>query len=116
LALILSLLNFNDINLVEEAVKQMKVNYPGYLLFIIVAIRSTTEEIFFRGFLVKRIGVLASSLIFGLSHIFYGSIAEVAGALILGLILAIAYERFGNLTPNIITHIVYNFFALTVLG
>jgi hypothetical protein len=87
---------------------------PLFLVYLLV-VRVSTEEIFFRAFLVKRIGVTLSAILFGVMHLFYGSITEVVGAIALGGILGLAFQRNQNLYPNILAHFFYNLTALAFL-
>jgi hypothetical protein len=99
-----TLINFNDLSKVYETVKKISLPFMAYLLIV----RVSAEEMFFRGLLVQKIGVFASTLLFALAHALYGSIVEVIGAFVLGLVLAMTFDRTRNLWPNIIAHIAYN--------
>ncbi|MBU2100154.1 CPBP family intramembrane metalloprotease [Candidatus Micrarchaeota archaeon] len=109
-----TLIGVNDLNKVNEAVQAISTTSPA-LLFYYLTIRVFSEEIFFRGFLVKKTGVLFSSLIFGLAHLLYGSIIEIIGAFIAGLFLAYFYQKNNNLLPNIIGHMMYNAITLALV-
>ncbi len=115
IAFIISIISFffgvNDLNKVTETVKQISIISPILLLYY-MTIRVFSEEIFFRGFLVKKTGVLFSSLIFGLAHFMYGSLIEVIGAFAAGLFLAYFFQKNNNLIPNIIGHMAYNTITL----
>jgi len=74
----------------------------------------TAEELFFRGFLVKQIGVIGSSIAFAAVHVFYFSIGEVIGAFLLGLLLAYYFKKNNTLYPNIAAHIGYNLITLII--
>jgi hypothetical protein len=87
---------------------------PVILIYLIL-VRSSVEEIFFRGFLVNEIGVLFSSVLFSLAHIGYGSVSEVIGSFVLGLILAWNFKKNKNLIPNIIAHVFYNLILCLIL-
>ena len=70
------------------------------------------EELVFRGVLytwLRRWGVvvalLVSALIFGLSH---GINVVFPATVVLGLLLAFAYERSGSIWPGVVGHILYN--------
>jgi hypothetical protein len=84
----------------------------GLLLFGGIAV-PIAEEVFFRGVLYKwvrerwgiLIGVIASSLIFGLIHI---DIAVASTAFILGIILALVYEYSKSLWTAILIHAINN--------
>jgi len=106
-------LNINDLELVSQTMQQAKAAVP--LLFWFITVRVVSEEIFFRGFLVEKIGPVASSAVFALFHLGYGSVTEIVGAFILGLVLAKALQLNKNLYPNIFAHIAYNAVALFAL-
>lgn len=107
---------FNDLSKVEEVVQKLQESSPLFLIYLLV-VRVIAEEVFFRGFLVKRIGWVPATALFGIAHVSYGSITEVFGALILGGLLAKAYERNGNIVPNIVAHMFYNLiFVLFMLA
>lgn len=101
----------NDIGNVISTISAMSV----FLLVYMVIIRSAAEEVFFRGFLVKRIGIIPSTVFFAAMHVGYGSIAEIVGAFVLGLILSYAISKNGTVLPNIVAHIFYNLFAVFAL-
>ena len=106
-------IGFNDTQSVFEAISAIKMQNI-FLLFYLLFVRVAGEEVFFRGFLTAKIGIIPSSALFGLAHVFYGSIAEVIGAFFLGLILSRAFVKNKNLMPNIFAHIFYNFFVLII--
>ncbi|MBI5224614.1 CPBP family intramembrane metalloprotease [Candidatus Micrarchaeota archaeon] len=108
LAFVLMLFGFYDLQKVATIIQTL----PPSVLFIAIFISPITEEIFFRGFLQKRFGLIASTAIFGFSHMFYGSISEILGALLLGAFLGIYVEKKKNLFPAIFAHVAYN--ALSV--
>ena len=70
------------------------------------------EELLFRGVLytwLRRWGVavamVGSALIFGLNH---GINLVFLATVVLGLLLALAYERSGSIWPGLVGHILYN--------
>lgn len=113
LSLALSFLGFNDLELVSKSIEQTEMVLPVF--FWIAVLRVISEEIFFRGFLVEKIGVVASSGVFALFHIGYWSSVEMIGAFVLGLVLAKAFQLNKNLYPNILAHAAYNAIALTAI-
>ena len=102
----LELAGLNDLEKVDDAISGIS-SRPFFLAYVLL-VAVPAEEIFFRGFLVKRTGAVMSSVLFGLAHIGFGSLAEVLGAFVLGLVLAKAFERNQNLFPNIFAHMLYN--------
>ncbi len=114
LSIVLTLLQLNDLELVAVAIDGLRKVSPVFLAYILIA-RVSTEEIFFRGFLVNRVGVVPSSALFAALHVFYGSLAEVVGAFVLGLVLAYSFKRNQNIFPLIGAHMLYNLFALWII-
>ena len=104
-----SLLGLNDLTRVEEVITSLS----PYTLVYLVTVRVFTEEYFLRGFLVRKIGKLSSSILFAIAHYSYGSITEVVGAFVLGYLLAYTYTKYGNLLPNIFEHTLYNILEVT---
>ena len=70
------------------------------------------EELFFRGFLQKRIGVFLTSIVFALLHTGYGSIAEVLGAFIASMVLGWWVKKHDDVAPTIIAHAFYNMLSI----
>jgi membrane protease YdiL (CAAX protease family) len=114
LNLILYLIGLNDLEKVGIQIKELIIQSP-YLITYLLTIRVISEEIFFRGFLVKKTGILASSIIFAIAHYTYYSQAQVIGAFVLGLILAHQYTKNKDLTSNIWAHALYNLINIIIL-
>ena len=111
LGIVSDVLGFNDQQLVVEKVAGL----PWYILAAAAIVAPISEETFFRAFLTPRIGVLLSSLAFGLSHFAYGSVFEVVGATLIGIVFAVIYKETKSLVPSIAIHFVYNVFALLIM-
>ncbi|MEW6749341.1 MAG: type II CAAX endopeptidase family protein [Candidatus Micrarchaeota archaeon] len=93
-----------------------KINgLPFYVLAFAAFGAPITEELFFRGFLTSRFGVIGSSLLFGAMHLAYGSVVELAGAFLLGIVLALTFRLSKSITPCILAHMAYNTLAITVM-
>lgn len=73
---------------------------------------SVTEEIFFRGFLQPRIGLVAQAVIFGLAHLSYLHVVEILVTFTLGLLFGILYLRTRNLWAPIAGHFTFNLVML----
>lgn len=90
---------------------------------LIVGLAPLAEEIFFRGFfyggLRARMPAVAaailSGLFFGFIHITTGNLAVVVQLTMLGIVLALLYERTDSLWPPIFVHTLNNALAFTVL-
>lgn len=72
------------------------------------------EELFFRGFLQPRFGILATSVVFSLAHLNYGSVSEVVVVFVLSLALGLAYRETRNLWTPVAAHFTFNFVQLLV--
>ena len=88
------------------------------------------EEMFFRGFLFRKIsevfgtrlkgplpwvaGALFSSFLFSLMHASYGSIAELAVAFAVGAVLCIGVKKTGSLVPAVLAHAAFNFASIVM--
>ena len=114
LGLALYAIGIRDTGRVFEAIDAIKT-LNIFFLFYLLVVRVTGEEVFFRGLLTKKIGIVPSSAAFALVHALYGSIGEVIGAFVLGVLLAKMFIKNNNLMPNIFAHIFYNFFVLLIV-
>lgn len=78
---------------------------PLYFLAFGVVVAPIDEEILFRGFLVPRIGVVASAVVFALLHaLSYASVSEFVAALAFGLAAGYIFKRTRSLYTTIIAH------------
>lgn len=66
------------------------------------------EEVFFRGFLQPRIGLVPQAIWFSLEHAAYLSIPQLAVALVAGLLFGFAYRQTESLTVPIVAHVLYD--------
>ena len=96
---------------VAEALKQL----PPYIILFGIVFAPISEELFFRGFLVDKIGIFFSSTVFALSHFAYGSIAEIIGAFTIGLILAYIYKKSQSILPVIGIHFLFNLLSVIAI-
>jgi membrane protease YdiL (CAAX protease family) len=73
------------------------------------------EEIFFRGFLQARLGVLLSTTLFALAHLGYGQPFMLVGVTLLSLLYAELLRRRGNVWGPIAAHAVFDLVQLLVV-
>ncbi len=111
LSLVATHLGFND----QSKVAQKVLSLPWYILFVAIVIAPIAEELLFRAGLVPRIGILPATVLFALAHFSYGSVIEIAGTFLIGLLLALIYTRSKSITPGIMIHITYNLISIMVL-
>lgn len=86
----------------------------GHKLLIIAA-AMTVEEAFFRAYLQPRVGWLASSVLFALSHAGYGMPTLLASVLAVSLVIGWAFRKSGNLLPCIVAHGIFDAVQLLVV-
>lgn len=101
-----------------EAVAETLMNKEEMLVsFACVGIFAPiAEELLFRGLVYRRIrdyidvkwGIIISALLFGMVH---GNMIQFIYATLLGVLLALAYERYKNLLAPIIAHMAANIFT-----
>jgi membrane protease YdiL (CAAX protease family) len=82
---------------------------------LIVLSAMTVEEAFFRSFLQKRIGLLASTTLFALAHFTYGNPLLLIGVTIVSLIIGVTFHRTKNVIPGVIAHGVFDAIQLFVI-
>lgn len=103
----------NDLDKVKEAVKEDIAQ--GWIYFTIIIIFGLfVEELLFRAFLVPKIGMILSTIMFTIAHFSYGSITEIIGVFILGLILAWWYKNNKSLIQNYFGHVLYDAIAIGI--
>ncbi len=81
-------------------------------LFIAASVGPIGEELFFRGYLQKRIGVIFSSVLFAALHFGYGSIVEVLAAFLVSVLLGLELRRNNDLHACMLAHAGYNIFTI----
>jgi hypothetical protein len=84
----------------------------SFLLFS-AFIAPINEEIFFRGFLVPRVGIILSAIIFSIFHLGYGSVTEFGGVVLYGLAAGYLYKKKGSLYSTILAHVIVNLLAIS---
>jgi len=82
---------------------------------LIVLSAMSVEEFFFRSFLQKRIGLIASTVLFSLAHFSYGNPLLLVGVTIISLVIGVAFYRTKNVVPGIIAHGVFDAIQLFVI-
>ena len=82
---------------------------------LIVLSAMTVEEFFFRSFLQKRIGLVASTVLFALAHFTYGNPLMLIGVTMISLVIAVTFYRTKNVVPGIIAHGVFDAIQLFVI-
>lgn len=105
-------------------VKMMKIFSTNKLLAIATAATAgITEEIIFRGYIQTRLqlilkspsaAIVISSVFFGLTHYAYGTIANVVGPFVIGLVFSIYYSKYRNIKILMVCHFLWDY--LIIIG
>jgi len=98
-------------------VQTLFAGLPLYFLVFAAFVAPFNEEIFFRGLLVSRLGIVLSALFFSLLHYlnYQASISEFIAAFIFGLLAGYVFKRTKSLYPSITAHILVNSLAAIAL-
>ena len=88
---------------------------PLWKKIVIVLSAMTIEEAFFRGWLQKRIGVIASTALFALAHSGLGQPFLLIGVSLISLVIGFTFYRTKNLIPGIIAHGIFDAVQLFVI-
>ncbi|MCX6804080.1 MAG: CPBP family intramembrane metalloprotease [Candidatus Diapherotrites archaeon] len=113
ISIILSLFGITDIEKVGDLMIALsKEQLVWFIATMIIAV--FIEEVFFRAFLQKKTGIIISSAVFAVFHYGYGSIGEIIGAFVLGLILAWWFKKNNSILQNYLGHLLYNIFAIVI--
>lgn len=89
---------------------------PLWKKAMIVLSAMTVEEAFFRSWLQKRVGLIASTLLFALAHFTYAQPLLLIGVTIISLVIGITFYRTKNVVPGMIAHGVFDGVQLFVLA
>ena len=81
----------------------------------IVLSAMTIEEAFFRGWLQKRIGLIASTTLFALAHSGLGQPLLLIGVAVISLVIGFTFYRTKNLIPGIVAHGIFDAVQLFVI-
>ncbi|HYM62871.1 MAG TPA: type II CAAX endopeptidase family protein [Thermoanaerobaculia bacterium] len=88
---------------------------PLWKKALIVCSAMTVEEAFFRGWLQKRVGLIASTALFALAHTGLGQPFLLIGVSIISLVIGFTFYRTKNLIPGVIAHGVFDAVQLFVI-
>ncbi len=99
---------------------------PAWFLFFTAIIAPIDEEIFFRGFLIKRFSsffksvgfaIIMSAFVFGILHASYDSTfgIEIIAAFIFGILSGYVFTKLESLYPSMLAHMILNSVAIATL-
>lgn len=81
---------------------------PVAVRFALSLSAGVVEEAFFRGFLQRRLGILASSGLFVVAHVSYGQPLMLVGIALLSLSFAFLTRWRGNVLPAAVAHTLFD--------
>jgi membrane protease YdiL (CAAX protease family) len=108
---ILTFLGFAD----QRKVADIVLDLPLLSLLLAVTVGPIAEELFFRGYLQQKIGIVLTSLIFAGFHYGYGSISEIIAAFSISIVLGLELRKNKNVLPCILAHAFYNLFSVVLI-
>jgi membrane protease YdiL (CAAX protease family) len=97
LSIAFNALGANDSTRVVEVLRAQ----PVEMLFAAVALAPFAEELFFRGYLQKRVGIIVSSALFASLHYSYGSVSEVVSAFFIAILIGMELRKKNDLNSCI---------------
>lgn len=114
-ALILKAVGVLPENIQPPAMIAYMAHVSWWKKVLIVLSAMTIEEAFFRGFLQKRIGLIASTILFALAHAGYAQPMLLIGVTVISLIIGTAFYRTKSIVPGIVAHGVFDAVQLFVI-
>lgn len=111
---VLTYFGLDDSSKVGDALRGIRDISPWLIVYLLV-VRVVAEEIFFRSFLTRELGVIPAAVVFGIAHAGYESMAQVSGAIILGLIIGYHFYKHQDVQATWLGHILYNSVILAAL-
>lgn len=98
---------------INTNVSQVLSGAPVWFLVFIAIVEPINEELLFRSFLVPRLGIIPSALLFGLAHYSYMSTfgVEMIAAFVFGITAGYIFKKTGSAYPSILAHIAVNTIA-----
>lgn len=88
---------------------------PVWKKLLLVLSAMTIEEAFFRAWLQKRIGLIASTTLFALAHFTLGQPLLLIGVFVISLVIGFTFYRTKNVLPGVVAHGVFDAVQLFVI-
>lgn len=100
-----------------------KNNY--FLIFFTCLTAGVIEELLMRAYIQPRIekiykspalGIIVSSLLFGILHSTYGTVGQVVVPFFIGIVFSLFYKKYSNIKILIICHFMFDFISLMMMN
>jgi membrane protease YdiL (CAAX protease family) len=94
-----------------------------FLIFLTSITAGVVEELIFRGYLQPRlehlfkkswIAILITSILFGLLHLGYGTVANVMGTFLISLVFCVFYHKYRSIKTLIVYHALYDVLIISL--
>ena len=96
-------------------VSALLTGMPAYFLAFTFIIAPIDEEILFRGFMVPRLGIITSALLFAVLHLTYLSVSQFVAAFVFGLLAGYSLRENKSLYSTILAHALVNFLTIAIM-
>lgn len=104
------------INVKNPVAQKIAMSLSPVSMIFISVVQSTGEEVFFRGFLLRKIqekssglaAILITAILFGLAHLSYGTWYQLLMPTFIGLVFGYIVIKTNNLYSSITSHITLN--------
>jgi hypothetical protein len=87
----------------------------AFTLLLAVTIGPLGEELLFRGYLQKKIGIILQSALFALFHLGYGSVSEIAAAFSVAVLFGLSFKQKRNIYALVLAHALYNLLSISIV-
>ncbi|HEX9161875.1 MAG TPA: CPBP family intramembrane glutamic endopeptidase [Thermoanaerobaculia bacterium] len=88
---------------------------PAWKKALLVLSAMTVEEAFFRAWMQKRIGLVASTTLFAMAHFTLGQPLLLIGVFVISLVIGFTFYRTKNMLPGVVAHGVFDAVQLFVI-
>ena len=119
-------LHLAGINSSSEELAKLVIIFKSnrWLLLFTCITAGVAEELIFRGYLLPRLAlifnspvwaIIITSVLFGLLHAGYGTVAQIIGPIFIGAVFGYFYWKYRNIKVIILMHFLWDFVTLSIL-
>lgn len=123
-AAIPAVLGYHEDNKLIKVIAALVKGRPVLIVFVSIT-AGVCEELIFRGFILTRLAlyfknsylpIILSSLLFAGMHYGYNSLREYIFSFLIGIIMSVHYQRYGDIRPLIIVHFLIDLVGLLLVS